>query len=425
MVIKRYVVKDMPEAVILIRKELGKDAVILSTKRIRMKKWLGLWRQSRIEVLAAIGDDVPVRAFDAPFLRESTNQTMALNALRNHKRSEDGAKVIGAPGLAKGVSDSIVTRNVEAGHSTDDTPTVPHDGPSEWHQMREEIAGLRRVVESTLLGVAPERSALAKPIERLTRQGVPQEYLLDLFGGGNTSELSEVQAQIASRTGKEDVDSILHEKLAHRLAASISVQPIDSSSRLVMFVGPTGVGKTTTIAKIAALQVLSGKRKVGLITTDTFRIAAVEQLRTYANILNVPLEVVVKPEEIDGAMERLSDCDLVFIDTAGRNFAVQENVEHITKLLEKFPVDEVYLVLALTSKEDDLNRVIQQLATIPIHKFLFTKLDETQSYGTMLNLLLTYHKPLSYFTTGQNVPNDIEIASLDKLLQLVFTEVAV
>jgi flagellar biosynthesis protein FlhF len=203
------------------------------------------------------------------------------------------------------------------------------------------------------------------------------------------------------------------------LADLTQAQPIQPTSRVVAMVGPTGVGKTTTIAKLAALHVISGRRKVGLLTMDTFRIAAVDQLRTYANILDVPLEVAYQPEDLPAALERLADRDLIFIDTAGRNFRMDIHVEELRNAFGRIRVDETYLVLSVTSKPEDLDYLASAFSQLPIDKFLFTKLDETTTYGAILNLLYTYRKPLSYLTTGQNVPNDIEVASMDKVLRLI------
>lgn len=434
MVIKRYVVKDMPEAVVLIRKELGKDAVILSTKRIRMKKWLGLWRQNRIEVVAAIGDDVPVRSFDAPFLRTGTASPAAARQAKGNRPEEvvaTSSDFEQASGRTEKWGRDVqgedrLTANSDAGDLQKKAPAAEAAmvDLTALQQVREEIADLRRVLESSFRATKTPGS-YEGALQDLARDGMSQDSRWDLSTQAEDNRFQPDLIGGDSEDAKTSAERDRQSSLVTQLMKAISVEPVAESSRLIMFVGPTGVGKTTTIAKLAALQVLSGKRKVGLITTDTFRIAAVEQLRTYANILNVPLEVVARNEDMGFALARLEDCDLIFIDTAGRNFEQQEHLDHVAGLLKLVPVDEVYLVLSLTTKEDDLNRLVRRFIELPIHKFIFTKLDETHSYGAIVNLLLTYQKPLSYLTTGQNVPNDIEIASLDKILQLVLSEVAV
>jgi flagellar biosynthesis protein FlhF len=186
---------------------------------------------------------------------------------------------------------------------------------------------------------------------------------------------------------------------------------LERSVQYAFFFGPTGVGKTTTIAKMAANSMLKEKRRIGFITADTYRMAAVEQLKTYANILNVPMEVVFQPKEMVTAMERLSDCDLIFVDTAGRNFRNDEYVQGIRELVEHGTNSVNYLVLSLTSKYTDMKAIIQSFSDVPVKQVIFTKADETQSFGTMLNVSEEMKLTLSYITTGQNVPDDIVVAT--------------
>ncbi|CAM3903889.1 GTPase [Alicyclobacillus pomorum] len=316
MMIRRYIVKDMPEAVVHIRRELGKDAVILSSKRITLKKWLGLWRYKRLEVVAA-------------------------------------------PGVRPPLVHQLIRQGLNEEH-------------------------VSRLMESF--------TATRTPV-----------------GGEGTGE--------PWTSGKQHDLFVQH--VLRDMEAQVEAQPIAPTSRVVALVGPTGVGKSTTIGKLAALHVLAGNRKVGLLTTDTYRIAAVDQLETYADILNIPLEVVYETSDIPGALERLADRDLILLDTAGRNFRVERHVEELRHWLQQISVDETYLVLALTSKTEDLDAIAAAFERVPVDKFLFTKLDETTTYGAILNLLYSYRKPLSYLTTGQNVPDDIEVASLEKILRLM------
>jgi flagellar biosynthesis protein FlhF len=198
--------------------------------------------------------------------------------------------------------------------------------------------------------------------------------------------------------------------------------PVSVQSRVVAFVGPTGVGKTTTIAKIAAVELLKNKRKVGLITADTFRIAAVEQLKTYANILQIPVEVVFSTEEVAEAIDKLKDRDLILIDTAGRNYGDTVFVEKLNEFLKASQPDETCLVLSLTTKSADLEHIVANFEGVEIDKFIFTKLDETSSYGALYNLAHRFRKPLAYLTTGQNVPDDIEVATPERIAKLVVGE---
>ncbi|SEF58375.1 flagellar biosynthesis protein FlhF [Paenibacillus sp. UNC499MF] len=196
-------------------------------------------------------------------------------------------------------------------------------------------------------------------------------------------------------------------------------KPISADSKIVHIVGPTGVGKTTTIAKLAADQVLKQRRKVGLITSDTYRIAAIEQLRTYANILDVPVEVVFSPADLTRALHNLREADVIFMDTAGRNFRNEMYVSELNTLIRHQGPSETILVLSLTSKYSDMKAITANFSKFKVDKVLFTKMDETYSYGAMLNLLDEFPIRLSYVTDGQNVPDDIMVADENRIVDAV------
>jgi len=183
----------------------------------------------------------------------------------------------------------------------------------------------------------------------------------------------------------------------------------------VHFVGPTGVGKTTTIAKLAAEQALKFRRKVGLITSDTYRIAAIEQLRTYASILNIPIEVVFSASDLRKALDKMQLCELILMDTAGRNYRNEMAVSELNALLKTERASETFLVLSLTMKYGDMKAVADNFCRYGVGKVLFTKADETTTFGTVLNLLSDYDLSLSYVTDGQDVPDDIQIADAERI----------
>ncbi|MGO4371483.1 flagellar biosynthesis protein FlhF, partial [Paenibacillus sp. MCAF20] len=196
-------------------------------------------------------------------------------------------------------------------------------------------------------------------------------------------------------------------------------QAIDPDARVIHFVGPTGVGKTTTIAKLAAEQSIKFSRKVGFITSDTYRIAAVDQLRTYANILNIPLEVVVSQPDLTKAYKQLDDRELIYMDTAGRNFRSELHVSEVFSLLQTKEPSETILVLSLTAKTKDMAAVAEQFAKYGVRKVLFTKLDETSVFGTIFNLIMKYELLPTYLAAGQTVPDDIERFRIQSYIQLL------
>ena len=178
-----------------------------------------------------------------------------------------------------------------------------------------------------------------------------------------------------------------------------------------------GVGKTTTLAKLAAECVLQKKKKVAFITTDTYRIAAIEQLKTYAKILDVPMEVCYTIEDFKEAKKKLSMYDYVFIDTAGRNFLEEKYVSDLEKIIDFNEEMETYLVRAATAKSSDMLAVYEQFSVIPISKLIFTKLDETATRGTLFDVMIKTKKGIAYTTHGQDVPDDIEAATRERIVE--------
>lgn len=191
------------------------------------------------------------------------------------------------------------------------------------------------------------------------------------------------------------------------------------SKPFVHLVGPTGVGKTTTLAKLAADAILHRQQKVGFITTDTYRIAAVDQLKTYATILNVPLEVAYNADDFKAAREKFADYDLVFVDTAGRNFRDAAYVEELKDLIDFDNDSENFLVLSLTSKLVDMKAVYKEFKDLPVDQLIFTKMDETVHIGSAVNMASSTGKGIAYFTNGQDVPDDRKEASPMYLARLL------
>lgn len=194
--------------------------------------------------------------------------------------------------------------------------------------------------------------------------------------------------------------------------------PLKGKGMRAAFIGPTGVGKTTTIAKLAARLTFREGKRVALVTVDTFRIAALEQLRIYAQLMKLPVEVVFSPEELGAALRRHQEADAVLIDTAGRSQRDEAQMGELKEFFGKGEID-CHLVLSAATSQEDLSQVLERFGQIPLKSLLFTKLDEANRFGVILNQSLSSGIPLSYFTTGQRVPEDIEVATPERVADLV------
>jgi flagellar biosynthesis protein FlhF len=250
-----------------------------------------------------------------------------------------------------------------------------------------------------------------------------RELLAEELGQEGVDLLME-QIRPAAEDGAEleELRGLLAEALAGLVKCAGSLRMKKSGPRIIAIVGPTGVGKTTTIAKLAAMPALSRNASVAMVTMDNFRVGAVEQLKTYAKIMDLPLEVAATAQELAKVLAQHSDKDLILIDTAGRSPKDAERLDELKGFLECQPGIETYLCMSATTRARELDEIIATFGVLPITRFLFTKLDESESYGCIVNMHLKHKLPLSYFTTGQKVPEDIEVATARKLAALVVRE---
>ena len=246
----------------------------------------------------------------------------------------------------------------------------------------------------------------------LLRNDVHEKYVNQI--------LDEVEKFIRPGNNVDMILPNIYQKLVLKFGQPKTIELSGKKPNIVFFIGPTGVGKTTTIAKIASKYKVEYNRKVAFITADTYRIAATEQLRVYADILDAPMSIVYSVEEINEAIEKYMDYDLIFVDTAGFSHKNEQQRRDMKKLLEGVSEEyrkEVYLVLSATTKYHDLMDIVDVYREISNYKLIFTKLDETSSYGNLLNIKLYANADLSYVTNGQNVPDDIEVFDTQKIVK--------
>ncbi len=266
---------------------------------------------------------------------------------------------------------------------------------------------------------APERSkketvSLARVSASLHEAGLVEGSIHALLEKVKTSE-----KQIDD---EDELREMLKDAVESTIKCSGPIRMKKNGTKIVALVGPTGVGKTTTIAKLAAHYTVGRKVKIALVTIDTFRVGAVEQLKTYSRIMGVPLEVASTPKELEKALAAHSDKDLILIDTVGRSPKDKETIEGLHKMLDSSFSIETHLCVASTTRERELRGIVESFSVLPLSRLLFTKLDESSSFGSIVNLQIENKLPLSYLTRGQRVPEDIEPATGKKVAELIFGE---
>jgi len=392
--VRTYRAATMHDALQLVRRELGPEAAVLHTREVRRPRWFGLLPGTRqIEVTASAGVNVPSRLPPSRFRREEPLPAAPAPPSMSPPRSPHAQPAVPEPRPAQPKSPA---------------PTEIEGQLSDLQRMVEELCrqqqgGCCRDLPEELFRLFTELldaelgEELARELIERVRAEVPE---------GQRSDPRRLKARVAQ---------IVEEEL--RVAGPISVVP--GRVRVAALVGPTGVGKTTTIAKLAANFRLREKRRVGLITVDTYRIAAVEQLRTYADIIDLPMQVVSSPREMREAVRRFHDLDLLLIDTAGRSPKDEVKIRELRAFLTEAEVDEVHLVLSSVAGQRALIHTARHFATAGPTALILTKLDEATGLGGVLPLVRASGLPLSYLTDGQNVPDDIETADPRRLAELI------
>jgi flagellar biosynthesis protein FlhF len=432
----------MAEALTQVKTTMGGDAVILHTRTFYTRHWLGLRRREMVEITAGKGLNVGRRRFvaepAAPAPRPSAaaaaapRQTTGLAGLAAYRSG-------GASGLSTGgrATALAVPGGGGAGDSFHGRASAAAPAP------RNAVEGGQRLLETpaatsaAMLGLSQEVSALRSMVKDLvttTRHqqcpDVPEnlfEHYMQLITGQVAEELaSDIVKTLQKSMRPEHLaqPEFVREKLAEQLEKLVPVSgPIVRTKQhgphVVALIGPTGVGKTTTLAKLAANLKLREKHRVGLITLDTYRIAAVDQLKRYADIIGSPLRVANTGEELREAVRAMSDCDFLLIDTAGRSPNDTMKLNELRGLLGVIEPDEVHLVLSSTASESAINLAVSRFSEVRVDKIIFTKIDEAAHVGVVLNVVRKVNKSLSYITTGQDVPDDIEVGRGKRLAQLI------
>jgi flagellar biosynthesis protein FlhF len=429
MKVKRYVGETAQEAMQKVRADLGRDAIILNTRKIRRKGLAGVFSKPLIEVVATIDSDISSKTakqviptpakpviqsnrdeYDAPSFISELNANLKQNPYTNPKNN---------PYMTKSFND-VVDEKIEFNAQKPMNETTPMIKESLKKEIAEDLSPneigeiknmLSKVYDAVKVDYESNRlSEISKTIlERLEKNEVDKVIINDLK--------EDIIEQLSFEEQQDEVlvkDTIF--AILNKYVKDPKTNDNKNNKKVVVFIGPTGVGKTTTLAKLAANMVLNDKQKVGLITSDTYRIAAVEQLKTYSEIIGVPLSIIYSPTEIVSAVKNYADKDIVLLDTAGRSHKDQHQLTELKSLLKSNIDFETYLVLSATTKFSDCVEIIKSYGFLDDFKLLFTKLDETSSLGILLNIAYITKKPIAYLTTGQSVPDDIEIADKAKII---------
>lgn len=383
MKIKKFVARDYQTAIKLAKKEMGMDAIILHTRQIKRNALLARFMPSQVEITVAIDDTIQVssdlartRKMDSPqSIPKVEAQTTFVPPVKENRKEPELIEEIKRMNLLM----------------------------SEMRSKLYEVELMRGLSEQVQLFY-----------NALIRNNVNHQIAL------------QIAASVEARLPKDySVDNKWAlEVCLHTLREYVQdVSPIElinhGRATLVFLVGPTGVGKTTTIAKLAANMTLLEGKKAALITLDTYRISAADQLRTFAEIIDISISVVFSPVEFMEALAKYKDMDIVFVDTAGRSPYNQEQLDELKQYVEIARPDETILVLSVTTETNELVAIYNRFEQVGIDKVIFTKIDETFSYGQILNALYEIKKPIAYITNGQSVPDDIEVPDALNLARLL------
>lgn len=383
MKVKKFVAPSMPQVMKIIRSELGSDAIILNSEVVHSGGIFGLFKKRSIEVLAAVDSNIHEHPKQAPV--NESYQKSSSHPVEKSNLAFEKEQIKNADVTVSKLSIEVMQLKEAFFNLAESSNVINVNYPVPIKKIQQKLA--------------------YQQIDKKIQQQLLKEMIERWYSSGVKAPYPEVDSWL---------NDILYKKISKYSFGGITFQ-----KKFVNVIGPTGVGKTTTLAKIAAECVLKFNKKVAFITTDTYRIAAIDQLKTYSSILNVPLEVCYNLEDVKKASNRFNHFDLVLIDTAGRNFRDRQNVDDLKDLMQFNEEMETFLVLSLTTKQEDMEEIYSQISAIPIDRFIFTKADETATFGAMINLMMKYKKGVAYITNGQNVPDDIITAKPEDVIHRV------
>ena len=396
MIIKKFQAKTEEEAMLKAKAELGDNVVLMNVKPdVKAAGIFGFFKGRLVEVTVAKEEEAEVNQKNQAELR-STIATV------DKVRSQSEKTPVTDENINKKL-DSITTllkekldspeparsplKNVEAVPEKKDLTEIPKDRENQDLAVNKEMLNLLKLLYNTMID-----------------NEVNEKYANQM--------IEESQQVLSKNTNTEYILTDIYQKMILKFGKPIPISPAEKKPKVIYFIGPTGVGKTTTLAKLASNLSLLQKKKVALFTADTYRIAASNQLENYASILGAPFHVIYTHEEFIENYEKYRDFDYIMVDTAGHshhNDKQKNEMNSFVHLLDGKAETEVYLVLSATTKYRDLLSIVDSYKELTDFRLIFTKLDETSGYGNLLNIRIYTDAPISYITNGQEVPSDIEV----------------
>lgn len=392
MIVKKYTGKDETEAVMKAKDDLGSNAVVLNVRTMKQRGLAKIFKKDFVEITAALEE-----------------KDFAQN-VNNNK-----------PTFSRVSSEAIKKQQSQINLLADDRADT--NAPKQSEIIEKKLDSLHDMLRNQMVKeedvkpvVRPENNANFKSLKliynKLLENEVSEKYA--------NAIINDIENSMKKESNLDSILANVYQKIILKFGEPEAIED-DDRRKIVFFIGPTGVGKTTTIAKLASDFKLTRSKNVAMITADTYRIAAVEQLNTYASILDVPVNVIYSPSEIVESIEELSDYQMIFVDTAGRSHKNTEQRDEIIEMISNVRNSDIdadiviFLVMSVTTKYRDMVNICDAYKSLNSYRLLFTKLDETDSVGNILNIKLYTGAPISYITCGQNVPDDIENVDVQKL----------
>ncbi len=431
MIIKKFVGKNEEEATSLAKKDLGENLVIMNVRKVKAKPPFAFLKSKRVEVTAAIEEEDP-----------------AMVRIRKIARAQESAQ----SKTAIASSESVTAKPAQDASASSVTAPSPSAAPltsskatpdEKSKSIEEKLDNLQNMLEKKLgSGEEPLREEKTAPVS--TPKAAPEpapvqlqepdretsRFLRLLYNTMLDNDIDEKYVNElvsnADKAGKPGAKldhylSAVYQKMILRFGKADGIsEPAGKGPVVIFFIGPTGVGKTTTIAKVASSLSVNDKKKIALLTTDTYRIAAADQLRTYASILEVPFRVIYSEDELLIACDDFKDQDYILVDTAGHSHKSEELLARQKAYMACLPetfTKQCFLVVSATTKYKDLKKIVDNYKTVSDFQLIFTKLDETSTLGSLYNIRCYSESPIAFVTCGQNVPDDIETFNAQRIVK--------